>query len=359
MLETLNRVRRSVPTPIRRRFKNVAYRIAARKYYRENKYLGGERKILYALTPPSTLTNIGDHAQAIAIHKWLKEHWGSLPVLEADKIESQHFLPELKKLITPVDIIFLHSGGNLSDRAQWSESVRRELIEAFPENHIVSLPQTIFFSATEEGDYEKKKSSEIYSKHRRLAITARDSTSYELAKEMFQNSELFAVPDFVLSMDQLTPKKVTEQSPLFLLREDGESAFGARRAKIIEEIGMYGHLYDTETEGDIPRGRRREEFEGLLAHIMKYPVVVTDRYHGLIFSFLCRKPTVVLPTVDHKLTSVAHWFERYPTISFAKSIEDVPKLLTETQNRTAVSGTWNQDFFDPYAEQIKSWIGRQ
>lgn len=93
--------------------------------------LGSRPKIVYALTPPATLTNVGDQAQAVAIHRWLAKHYANWPVLEVDKDEVLQCRDVLKRIVNPDNLMFLHSGGNLGDRGIWSETGRRQLIADF------------------------------------------------------------------------------------------------------------------------------------------------------------------------------------------------------------------------------------
>lgn len=49
------------------------------------------------------------------------------------------------------DLIFLQGGGNLGDKWLNEERLRRTIIESFPNNKIVILPQTIYFSKNDGG----------------------------------------------------------------------------------------------------------------------------------------------------------------------------------------------------------------
>lgn len=355
-LEDLHRIGNLLPTSVRRLCKQPATAIAARAFYKKHAHFLGQRKIIYALTPPSTFTNIGDHAQALAIHQWMRQHWPDMPVIEVDKIETLAFIKVLKNLVEPEDLIFLHSGGNLSDRAELSENARRLVIKNFPENRLLSLPQTIFFSKTDNGNKEREKTVEIYGKHKYLTITGRDVISYQIAKEMFPNANVLAAPDFALSLPRRTPEDKTDGKVLFILRQDNESALGERRGLLPQELGIEGVLYDTETETPILRGQRETYLDRALNHISGYSAVITDRYHGLIFSVLCGKPTVVLPTVDHKLTSVSHWFQKCSTVAFSSDVRDVKLLLLKVCSSSEVEVDWNREFFESYASKLKKGL---
>jgi len=326
------------------------------RFRREYADLRRQPKILYATTPNCGLKNIGDQAQAVAIRAWLDRHAPHLPVIEVDKKESIDYLSVLRELMRPQDLVLLHSGGNLGDRWLWSEEVRRRIIEAFPGNRVVSLPQTIFFSDTPEGRHEEALSRRIYNAHPNLTIIGRDPHSGELAAELFPNAETFAAPDFVLS---LPPRDATpprpEPSVLFCLRRDKETVLTEPQRRKLEAALPYATTrFDTTIEEEIPRDRRRDILDRTLDLFHGADAVVTDRYHGLIFAVLCRRPCVVIPTVDHKLTSAFEWFSTVRFIRLARRLEDVPSLVDEclhVPDRDVPD--WNTEHFDPLAERLR------
>ena len=318
-------------------------------------WLKNQKKIIYALTPPPYLKNIGDQAQVIAIRKWFDKHYPDLPVIELDKDECQKYTWGLGWLISPDDIVFLHSGGNLGDRGKWSESRRRLLISTFTQNQIVSLPQTIHFSDTVDGQKEKEKTREIYAKHPNLTIIGRDPRSGEIAEEMFPHAKTFSMPDFVLSLPPKLSSKTNNPPKIILcLRLDNESALTEAQRKQIEEIVPYPTtLYDTTISHVIPVAQREAILEKTLELFLEHDLVVTDRYHGLIFTILCQKQCVVLPTVDHKLTSAIFWFKNIPSVKFANNIEEIPNLVEENL-KISVSQylDWNLEYFDKIPQLI-------
>jgi pyruvyl transferase EpsI len=307
------------------------------------------RKIVYALTPPPYLPNVGDHAQVIAIRAWLDRHLPGVPVVEVDKDKTRLLLPALKRLVGPGDVILLHSGGNLGDRGMWSESVRRLVIQSFPGNKVVSMPQTIFFSDTPTGRSERENTRRIYAAHPDLTIMCRDPQSGELAKELFPSARSFAVPDFVLSLPP-EPPAPPGNSPkgLLCLRLDDESAFTpGEREELDRGLRYECRRYDTTLDSNIPVERRAELLDFALDEFRGADFVVTDRYHGMIFAVLCNKPCVVLPTVDHKLTSAADWFHDVPFVLFTAGMAEVPAAVDRAlavESRAAPD--WNALYFD-------------
>ena len=321
----------------------------------KNRELKNREKIIYSLTPPPYLKNIGDHAQVIAIRAWLDKHFSDIPVIELDKDRGHYYLPALQWLVQPEDIFFLHSGGNLGDRGKWSEGMRRETIAAFPDNQVISLPQTIFFSDTPSGNAEKETSRRIYATHPDLTVIGRDPRSGELAKELFPKANTFCMPDFVLSLPPRHSETKNDPPKILLcLRLDDESALTPeQRQQIGDNLPYDCTYYDTTLEKAIAFDRREATLDETLSNFLAADVVVTDRYHGLIFTVLCQKPCVVLRTVDHKLTSAIHWFEEIPTVMFAQSLDEIPALVEkclQVADRKTID--WSETYFDKIPELV-------
>lgn len=354
-----------VATPVRDLLASVrsmrrAYSVRRKARNLENRFgeIGKSKKIVYALLPDPRMSNLGDHAQVIAIRKWLSRHLPHLPVVEVSKIETLYCHSVLRKLIAEGDIIILHSGGNLGDRGMLSEKARRLLISSFPENRIISLPQTIYFSDSENGRRERNLSSDIYSRHEHLTVMGRDPESGVLARKLFPTAEVLIVPDFVLSLS-LSDFGLQDYSPLgsgvlACLRRDTESVLSSEdRRGIVNSFRMGADLVDTSVRRPIYPHQRTVRVGRFLKKVLEHEMVITDRFHGLIFSVICRRPTVVLPTVDHKLTSAMEWFRSIEHVAFSPSLTEIGetaqalRLIASRETPDFV-----QEYFDPLARKL-------
>lgn len=330
----------------------IRKRNAKNVLYKSYKHIRNEFKIIYALTPPERLSNIGDHAQVVAIYKWLNHNYPSTPIIEVDKDKCISMINILKRLVTPKDLIFIHSGGNLGDRGIWSETGRRNLIANFPKNKIVSLPQTIFFSNTKEGRKEREISKHIYNLHTNLTIIARDLESGRLAKEIFPNCRTFSIPDFVLylkSKEILKIRNTNPQGTLLCLRNDNESILTDKdRILIQNQIKQPVEFFDTTIDKPIYRFEREEILKKTIEYFDQFELIITDRFHGLIFAVLIQKPTIVLPTIDHKLTSAINWFREINNIRYValSNLSEINKIQDEVLQNTHNPIDWQSLYFD-------------
>lgn len=316
------------------------------------------KHIIYAITPPPRLSNLGDQAQVVAIYKWLERHYPKHSIIEVNKDEVIHCISYFKDKVSIDDFIVLHSGGNMGDRGIWSEVSRRKMICNFPNNKILSLPQTINFRNTEVGKKELMVSKKIYNNHINLTIVARDNESFKLAKKYFNSCTIEKSPDFVLSYDtahlDLGTIK-TNGKALYCLREDDESALtNEEKSLLLQNCTSDYDLFDTTISESIENNKRKEKLDEVLIMFSQYEYVVTDRFHGLIFSILCKKPTVVLKTVDHKLTSAFNWFDDVKFIQFSNSVEtvnqSVEKVLKEADFTVP---DWDKLYFDKLTKYFK------
>jgi len=315
------------------------------------------RKNLYLMQP--TWPNMGDQAQCIATEAWLWKYYREAPLVALDVRDTHDLLPELARLVTPDDIVFIQSGGNLGDHWISQENLRRDLIQAFPNNQVVVLSNTIFFSNTKKGQQELETSRRIYGSHPRLTVMARDPVSYAQALAIFSRAQVLCVPDFVLSLshpepEQTQPNTADETRTLLLLRDDHESTFTEEDEKRLLQIvpGVVTRL-DTNVDEEVHRYNRKEVLRKLLDVYHEHDLVVTNRLHGAIFAVLCRRPCVVLPTIDHKLTSAAYWLRDVAFLKVSSGIDSVPRKIEEVH---AVENREVPDYPALYFEPLPEFI---
>lgn len=302
------------------------------KFYKYKKV----KKIIYALTPTSNLSNLGDHAQAVAITQWLKDYFEDYSVLEFNIDDVYKYVFSIKKIVTGKDLIILQSGGNLGDRGIWSENARRLIIQNFPNNKIISLPQTIFFSDTSKGRKELGITKTIYNNHKNLTIIARDEHSYSLAKKYFPQCEVLLFPDFVLYLEPHLESGKKREKVLLCLRRDNESSIDEEAKnfliKSIKDHNEEYDEYDTTLDRNIFVNARDKELHFALDYFKQHKLVITDRFHGIIFSVITRTPCIAMKTVDHKLTESVKWFKGLSSVFFINKASELPQIISKALN---------------------------
>ncbi|WP_042721091.1 polysaccharide pyruvyl transferase family protein, partial [Flavobacterium sp. B17] len=94
-------------------------------------------------------------------------------------------------------IILLHGGGNFGDIYESSQSFKKYIIESFPNNRIIVLPQTVHYNS----EANLKRDFTIFNRHRDLYIFVRDLISYDIIKENFDVEKLKLAPDMAFFLD--------------------------------------------------------------------------------------------------------------------------------------------------------------
>ena len=318
--------------------------------------LRNKPKIIYALTPLPTCRNLGDHAQTIAIRAWLARHYRHLPVIELDYRRTRHLLPALRWLTGPDDILVLQSGGNMGDFRKPVETIRQLLIRTFTKNKIVSLPTTIHTDDSYQTNQQREMMIRVYQAHSKLIIFARDVVSERLAKQLLKDCHIILMPDFALSMPWNQYSHCNDTPHVLLcLRSDTESELSVEDRENIKGMLPYcSEFFDTRTEVPIASDQQEAALNGVLDTIRRFDVVVTDRFHGLIFSVMLHKACVALASVDHKMIGGYEWFRDLPFVAFAKNLEQIPTLVERCLNEdNRAVPNWNERYFDRIPKLIR------
>ncbi|MBO7119161.1 MAG: polysaccharide pyruvyl transferase family protein [Bacteroidaceae bacterium] len=159
-------------------------------------------------------SNIGDILIWLGTEEFLKNLPGKC--LGRHSKETFNFRP-LPKDVT----IFLHGGGNFGDIWRQHQEFRLQVIQRYPENHIIVLPQTIHY----DSDVVFAQDVKTMNMHRHLTICVRDTHSAELLKEQNFTGYLLTLPDmaFCINTKELMADMTeTSQKSLLLLRDDKE-----------------------------------------------------------------------------------------------------------------------------------------
>ena len=143
--------------------------------------------------------------------------------------------------------ILLLGGGNFGDIWRSHQEFRLRVIESYPDNHIIILPQTIYYEseATFEEDIKR------LNRHQQLTVCVRDHHSAELLKQKGFQRQWLTLPDmaFCIDRDRLFAKKsdISKES-LLLLREDKEvpkGRFIGNHTHTEIEVGDWPNLIET------------------------------------------------------------------------------------------------------------------
>jgi exopolysaccharide biosynthesis predicted pyruvyltransferase EpsI len=298
---------------------------------------------------------IGDQAQTYCIEKWLQANYPEHSLIKLDwSISYPLILRLIRILIKKDDLIFCHSGYFLVDHHS-ELPVYCKVISKFPDHRIVILPQTINLS---DKDLISKV-SQIFNSHPRLYLLCRDEVSHEKAQEIFSKCRLLLYPDVVTSLIGKKKYEGSREGILFCIRNDGEAFYSAEQVgQLSRRLGEEYETTKSDTSIGISRIRieraREEVINDMLDYFAKFSLIITDRYHGTIFSLITATPVIVLSSSDHKLSSGVKWFpkEFKDYIVYAKNMDMAYDLAIEMLGEV-YSHDLPPYFQDNYYKQLK------
>ena len=302
-----------------------------------------DKKIIIMLA--ADYGNLGDIAIAYAQNKFLKDNFPDRTIVVVPISQTYRKIKSLKKKMNKDDIVTITGGGNMSDMYEDIEEQRRFVIKKFPNNRIISFPQTINFSHTEVGENELTKTQSIYNAHGNLTIFARERKSYKAMKRLFHKCRVLLAPDIVLYLNKLDQQKQRDTNKLIIcLRDDEEVASSAARRAVSDIIKRYPHVLSLDTvinANKISLQKGRRELQRLWGQFASAGLVVTDRLHGMIFCAITNTPCIALNNSNRKVQGVFNeWIKGGYPIMFAQtkasvqaSVDDIIKQQTKTPHQ--------------------------
>lgn len=266
-------------------------------------------------------TNLGDHLITLAEYWFLNLVNPMCKIQEIPTEMFQVYKKRLKKAIPANIPIYINGGGWMGNLWPNEELLLQEIIENFCDHKIVIFPQTIYFERGKK-PYEEliKSANAIYCKCKDIILCTRDRQSYEFASKNYKNLNILLVPDIALAYYDLAPKNIGNKKIVgYCLRADRESYINEKHIKQIKDIfrklGYISKDVSTICKKRVPTWNRNKIVHKCLEDFAECSFVVTDRLHGMIFSFLTQTPCIVLDNKTKKVSGVYNeWLKDSSTI---------------------------------------------
>lgn len=258
-------------------------------------------------------SNLGDMAQHYCITKWIKENYPEyeLIMFESDTVvdAKSGFLKKFKKTYRKQDIVIFQSGYTTQDLGGNHEYMHRLIVDNMPEANILMMPQTIYFVHKEN----RLKCAQSLDKAKHMLFLARDFKSEKDARQMFPHLVVKAYPDIVTTLIGGFSFSNERKGICMCCRNDGEKYYSEEELQGLKnKLNKVADVVVTDTTVNVPykeiRSNKQKFIEEEVEKFSYYKVVVTDRYHGTIFSIAAGTPVVIIKTTDHKVTTGADWF---------------------------------------------------
>ncbi|WP_102048678.1 polysaccharide pyruvyl transferase family protein [Pygmaiobacter massiliensis] len=286
----------------------------------------GKMKIWFLDAP--AYGNLGDQAIAYAICKFCSNTFPNAEIYEFQEGSVIQYLSWLKRTIKPGDLIVLQGGGNLGNLYPRYEYIRRTIIKAFPQNRIVVFPQSIYFSNDRDGKHEIVAARKSYAANENLIIFARDSKSFQEMEMLFPETCIELCPDIVFSLNG-TVSAENRSGIGVCMRDDKEKTITPEQTKkIIEHLSenkVKTRKFDTTVGTERPvAGEYRESLViSKLKEFAECEIVITDRLHGMIFSYITSTPCVAVSNSTGKsLYAYNDWLNGSKGITFLRDPDD-------------------------------------
>lgn len=300
------------------------------------KELSTTPRIYYFLTP--THSNLGDQAQLLCWLNLFKKWYPTYNVITLPLIVgTDEVFERIREKISEKDMIFIHSGYLVCDLYNnWQMLCK--VVDTFPNHKITILPQTVHFLNQSIQDIV----ASSFNKHKNLHLICRDEVSYVKARHIFPNIDVSLKPDVVTSLigTDYVQESINRDGLLFCMRNDAEKLYSNEQINgfMSKLKGVNIDFADTTISAsawDWVKGREKI-IQAFLVKFSNYQVIVTDRYHGTIFSQIVDTPVVVLASSDHKLKSGVDWFPKEMfgnNIMFAKDLNEAYQMVQQILSR--------------------------
>ena len=317
------------------------------------------RPKFFAFGIPS-YTNLGDQAVSLASRKYVEAEFPEFQYIEILEDDNDQGIEAVKQIITSQDIVSFVGGGNMGSLYTDHESARRKVFATFVNNLTISFPQSIHFEETAQGQKELQLSQEAYGRNPHLYLVARDGQSYHRMQTIFKNRVLFT-PDMVL---YLKPRDFhfKRSGALFALRRDGEKVVSDNLIVAMKNLLNDGQraIKQTDTVLDtvdrITPVTREKLFDHELTLFAHREMIITDRWHAMVFSALTGTPCLLFGNSYGKgKHAYIDWLEHVNWIDYTDETD--PKRLEDTINRLMVSEKHDFDL-GPDFGQLHDLIAR-
>lgn len=305
------------------------------------------------------LDNLGDHAIAYAEELFFERMSNDISVIQVIRVSGWDTIPaieQLKKEVRANDVFVCQGGGNMGNIYRYLEVYRRKIMKAFPNHFILIFPQTIYFTKDKQGYIELKESKKIYNKCKNLTILARDQVSYGIMKREFQCTVMPMV-DVVSSIDATGLSSKKRDGSILCLRSDIESALTKedkkKLHKICEQFFTKNVITDTVTGFEIDVKNREDILKAKWSVFGRAELVITDRLHGMIFSFITATPCIILGNNHHKVRETYKTLAKSDYLYYVDSIEEVSAAIASITKKPVPTQKTN---FNKEFEQLYNYI---
>ncbi len=316
----------------------------------------GARKFWLFMLPEHG--NMGDYAIGYAAKRFLRKYFPEIVTVDVSEGEWKGLSKQLKTCVKEKDVIFLNGGGDFGDLWTTGE-VQRNIVEMFPANIIIFLPNTLTYKGrVAEDNKPLMNDMEYYGNRENVHLIFRERKSYDFCSRYLNN--VYCYPDMVLSRAVPRSGKGEKHKALLCFRSDKERTFkGKEKVKKIlsennwtyEEMDIHKMKYVSQEVGE-------DVLKHIISELQSAEVVITDRLHGMILSVTNQVPCIAFDNKTGKISGVYGWLKQYPNAKIGEETQ-LSELMEWIEEVTAIPCAFQalDNEFDDMAETIKKIIG--
>ncbi len=299
------------------------------QFIRENK----DREICIFMGTPRH-KNLGDHAIVYAQYKYIGKMYPDMAIFEFSKIEYETYRILLKRIINKKALIVIDGGGNLGTLWPEEDALINNVISDFQDNRIIIFPQTAYYEGDKRNELIKAFSDKINS-HKDILLMVRDKASYEIFKNLIEESKLQLSPDIVLRMGtEILGKKSLQRTDIGIcIRDDKESVnkidIKNNICSILKKKEYSYKFITTFADHNIYPEEREHILKEKWTEFASYKLIITDRLHGMIFSAITETPCIVFDNLSRKVSGGYEWVKDFNFVILHRDIDDLEKIDNE------------------------------
>lgn len=318
-------------------------------------------RVFYVGVP--THENLGDAAQMMCIRLFIKQHFKGWDLVELESWPTydKNVRRLLEKVVQDNNVFITESGATFSDRHE-DHGMHRYLLSTFKHNKILLMPETVDLP----DEKQMRITADLFNGNHNAVFLARDPESYRMVENQFNKDRIFLNPDIVTTLIGNVNFEHERNGILVCKRIDGEKKYtDSHMSDLLKKLSFLDHTEVTDTNFDksieYTYAHLEEEIYKKLDMFSQYKVVLTDRYHGMIFALVSNTPVVVLPTTGHKVRIGAQWFkEDYPeSIYFCETLEEaysIIKTIIDKDIRVHNKSIYKERYFDELLKTVKFYV---
>lgn len=359
-------IKKRIPSSVLRKLAPIAHsvrHVIERKKYAKRTALyfkkpTEKQRIILFFSPEHG--NLGDHAIAEAEKAFFRDSLPGVPIVEISYNHYFYDAPGISQHITAHDILVTNGGGYLGTLWFHDELMVRDIIQHFPNNKIIILPQTMYFEPDKQGQQQLAISQKIYSAHPHLIFCAREQQTFQFVKEQRLLADMrncYLIPDLVTYLDQ-SQEPTTRTGIMLCLRKDKESIL---MPELKNEIARYGTVAgeplqhtDTVLPYPVTFDARPDALQAKFDEFRHVKLVITDRLHGMLFAAMTGTPCIAL---DNKSGKVKGSYQLISHLDYVRLVNDPEHIILQATNLiTYGSCRYDNSPLQVYYDQLKTIV---